>query len=627
MSLMRLSGAPGSIRKKSSTSTSKHHLCGRLRLILILFLICILFIFPLYRTLFHGIYLTDHNGHEQHDGYNRALSNELLNRTIEDHYDDQSKLGDEIDDTDQSYINSSNRSNGFQYQKEYGEKLASAFLQEEKRHPSTCATVEEMGVAFSGQGEEEASLRVRRMIHNYFSEHGAPRVTELPASKFCRQNFVFGRSSEAGFGNEMYKILTAGALGLLLNRPLILGENRDKHSFGGYITYSNQTFSLKEIKLLWARNDCAGKYKRPLVMRIDDFEMPTRTHVFCEDWRDWKQPIVWFKGTTDTVAIQFFLKNLHPGMRDAASMLLGDPSMPSSRPNLFGELMKVLISPAHAVEEAVNWVLNSGPDPDITLHLRMRGSRSKRALYAAVNCFQRSLHELSLKDAKPRVVLVTDTPSVVGHIKNRLKEYAEVLHFDYKSYASKNVSNILSTNYLQLPQMRAKDWGPMPRWVAFVDFFLASRATRAVISGAHRRVATTYAQLIAAMAAANKLDRTLAHPLNFSFYSSFQSTLLVEGLGNQIGWGHAWNRFGGQLSCHNQTDQCALTPLLPPGLWDGPWQSPIRRDIHRLNNFGVHLTEKGEFSETKLLSFCKSRKVPVNTVTLELPACKKCQKN
>lgn len=59
---------------------------------------------------------------------------------------------------------------------------------------------------------------------------------------------------------------------------------------------------------------------------------------------------------------------------------------------------------------------------------------------------------------------------------------------------------------------RAKDWGPAPRWVAFVDFFLASRAKHAVVSGAHRRVGTTYAQLIAALAAANHLGISL-HPL------------------------------------------------------------------------------------------------------------------
>lgn len=60
-------------------------------------------------------------------------------------------------------------------------------------------------------------------------------------------------------------------------------------------------------------------------------------------------------------------------------------------------------------------------------------------------------------------------------------------------------------NRLQGPEFRVKDWGPAPRWVAFVDFFLASRAKHAVVSGAHRRVGTTYAQLIAALAAANGL--------------------------------------------------------------------------------------------------------------------------
>lgn len=52
---------------------------------------------------------------------------------------------------------------------------------------------------------------------------------------------------------------------------------------------------------------------------------------------------------------------------------------------------------------------------------------------------------------------------------------------------------------------RVKDWGSAPRWVAFVDFFLASRAKYAVVSGAHRRVGTTYAQLVAALAATRNL--------------------------------------------------------------------------------------------------------------------------
>lgn len=63
-------------------------------------------------------------------------------------------------------------------------------------------------------------------------------------------------------------------------------------------------------------------------------------------------------------------------------------------------------------------------------------------------------------------------------------------------------------------EFRAKDWGPAPRWVAFVDFFLASRAKHAVVSGAHRRVGTTYAQLIAALAAANNLGTCILLYLN-----------------------------------------------------------------------------------------------------------------
>jgi hypothetical protein len=78
----------------------------------------------------------------------------------------------------------------------------------------------------------------------------------------------------------------------------------------------------------------------------------------------------------------------------------------------------------------------------------------------------------------------------------------QVLHFDYKHFQG-NISRAVNTS--RSLEFRVKDWGPAPRWVAFVDFFLASRAKHAVVSGAHRRVGTTYAQLIAALAAANHL--------------------------------------------------------------------------------------------------------------------------
>lgn len=62
-------------------------------------------------------------------------------------------------------------------------------------------------------------------------------------------------------------------------------------------------------------------------------------------------------------------------MRSAASTLFGQPERIHSRPNVFGELMRVLISPSKDVEEAVNWVIGGSEDPDITLHMRMLMNR------------------------------------------------------------------------------------------------------------------------------------------------------------------------------------------------------------------------------------------------------------
>lgn len=103
---------------------------------------------------------------------------------------------------------------------------------------------------------------------------------------------------------------------------------------------------------------------------------------------------------------------------------------------------------------------------------------------------------------------------------------------------------------------------------------------------------------------------------NFKFFSSFQSNLLVDGLRNQIGWGHIWNRFAGPLSCRHQPHQCALTPLLPPAWWDGEWQSPIPRDIQRLKSYGVTLTENGDVVESHLQAFCRSREDRVKTLKI-----------
>lgn len=481
-----------------------------------------------------------------------------------------------------------------------------------KRGTRPCATVEEMGEHFNG-GFWTESLRVRRIILRHFSLSGATRVRNLPPKQFCRHGFVLAKASQAGFGNEMYKILSAAALSIMLNRSLIVGQTRERFPFGDYISYSNVSFTLKEVKHLWRQNKCEKKFGRRLTIRTDNFEKPTQTNVLCGNWKAWKQPIIWFQGTTDAVAVQFFLKNIHPEMRSAASDLFGQSEVLQSRPNVFGELMRVLISPSKSVEEAVNWVLAGGADPDISLHMRMLMNKSVRALQAALNCIKKATNNLS-KTSKPRVVVVSDTPSLVTSITPDIIKFAEVLHFNYEHFRG-NIS--VRANSLQGPDFRVKDWGPAPRWVAFVDFFLASRAKHAVVSGAHRRVGTTYAQLIAALAAANSLGDN-ATSSSFSFLSSFQRNLLREGLRFQIGWGHVWNRFAGLLSCHNQPHQCAFTPVLPPAWWDGLWQSPLPRDVRRLEDFGVQLSGFGTIDESHLHSFCNSRKSVVKAIPIPL---------
>ncbi|XP_042014641.1 uncharacterized protein LOC121762731 [Salvia splendens] len=464
-----------------------------------------------------------------------------------------------------------------------------------------CATVEEMGDIFS-RGYAEESLRVRTLIHHHFQTIGASRVRNLPPEQFCSHGFVIGKASEAGLGNELYKILTAAALSVMLNRSLIIGQTRDKYPFGDYISYSNVTFTLKEVKHLWRQNRCLTKYKRHLTMRIDDFQEPTRTDVLCSNWKEWEQPIIWFQNTTDAVAAQFFLKNVHSEMREAASDLFGRPENLQYRANVFGEIMRILISPSRDVEKAVSWALSGGRDPDIVLHMRMMMNRSVRAKQAAVDCLRKALLNLPVL-SKPKIVLVSDTPSMVKNIAITLEEFAEVVHFDYEKFEG----NISGNSKSSIMNFRTKDWGPAPRWVAFVDFFLASRAKHAVISGAHRRVGTTYAQLIASLAAAYRLDESSSLNSSITFLSSFQSPLLSEGLKRQIGWGHVWNRFAGPLSCRGQPSQCALTPLLPPAWWDGLWQSPIPRDVQRMEAYGMKLSGFGTSDDSRLSSFCRSR--------------------
>ena len=177
--------------------------------------------------------------------------------------------------------------------------------------------------------------------------------------------------------------------------PSYIGDPKNLiRPFGEYLIYSNQTFSMHEVKQLWALHDCVGKNKRLFTMRVDDIEHgPARTKSLCDDWTTLADTVLWFKGTLDTVALQLLLKNENAAMRRAAATVLGNPSSPSSRPNTFGELLQAFVRPSPDIEAAVEWALKGGPAPDFSLHLRLRHNRSHEAPAAAAACILRTIQE------------------------------------------------------------------------------------------------------------------------------------------------------------------------------------------------------------------------------------------
>ncbi|KAG5062336.1 hypothetical protein JHK85_003519 [Glycine max] len=458
-----------------------------------------------------------------------------------------------------------------------------------------CKTVEEMGEDFGG-GVGKESLRGVRLLgwlNNVYKRYKACWVDNKEGKEGKVANLI-PVLQESGICPRSSSVDMALFWGRQVRQVLGMKCTRGKYPFGDYISYSNFTFTVKEIKHLWRHKGCESKYGRKLVIRIDDFMKPVETNVICSNWKKWKQPIIWFHGTVDSVAAQFFLKNIHSQMRTAALNLFSDPQVLGIRPNVFGELMRVLIFPSEDVEAAVNWVIGGGENPDISLHMRMLMNRSGRAVQAMLRCLKKVIRSQHLMSSRPKVVVVSDTPVVVKSIMymSNISKFAEVLHFDYDKFRGSMFKG------LRITDSRRRDWGTAPRWVAFVDFFLASRAKYAAISGAHHRVGTTYAQLIAALAAAYNLgDKSSSR---FTFLSSFQSNLLIDGLKNQGGWGHVWNRYAGPLSCRNQGNQCAFTPVLPSAWWDGLWQSPIPRDINRLASYGIKLSALGTVDENSL---------------------------
>lgn len=217
-------------------------------------------------------------------------------------------------------------------------------------------------------------------------------------------------------------------------------------------------------------------------------------------------------------------------------------------------------------------------------------------------------------------MVVTDTPAIIPELRKALGQSMEVIRFDYLAYAKQttNRSEVLSLNYgVPKNSLRRRDWGEMPRWVAMVDFFLAARARSAVVSGAYRRVSTTYAQLVAALANAY----TLESESPCVYYSSLQANLLSSGLATQSGWGHTWRPFGGRLGCRKQVPQCALTAVLPYTWWDAPWQSPIDADVSILKGV-AGIDARGQVSEHRMDMFCDEarRHGHLPRTTLQIPS-------
>ena len=70
-------------------------------------------------------------------------------------------------------------------------------------------------------------------------------------------------------------------------------SHRGLYPFGEYISYTNHSFTIHEIKHLWRKHHCARTYGRDLNIRVDIFENPLETNVLCSDWNSWKDPIIW----------------------------------------------------------------------------------------------------------------------------------------------------------------------------------------------------------------------------------------------------------------------------------------------------------------------------------------------
>jgi len=109
--------------------------------------------------------------------------------------------------------------------------------------PKQCATAEEMGIVSAGN-TRAASLRIREMIKTWMLDHGAEVVRKLAGKEFCERKFVMGLAAEDGFGNNMYKLLGAAGLALMLNRSFIIGTFPNRFLLYHFMLIKQQDFLM-----------------------------------------------------------------------------------------------------------------------------------------------------------------------------------------------------------------------------------------------------------------------------------------------------------------------------------------------------------------------------------------------
>ncbi|KAI4375215.1 hypothetical protein MLD38_013112 [Melastoma candidum] len=174
--------------------------------------------------------------------------------------------------------------------------------------------------------------------------------------------------------------------------------------------------------------------------------------------------------------------------------------------------------------------------------MRMMMKRSVPAALASLNCIRRVVNNLHLSKGEG------------------------VLHFDYNHslaiYLFEWITSKCQTSEVRigdLPLAGLHLW--TSSWHRVQNMLLLPELTDGV--------GTTYAQLVASLAAANSI---------------------------------------GPLSCRGQPQQCCIHASSHPGLVGRPLESQYPSDIRRLAAYGVTLSSLGTVDEDALSSFCRGRK-------------------